>query len=470
MKVLIFLSSIIFWLMNSNANIKSLAISFIIGCVLPIFLLKKWDYSNSKKGIGCIFLSFVFSLITALSFYMTWLPSSQVAIVAKKCSEIFHFDALKNKSVFLFIISLILFPFSIIFSLYISEIILPKIKALYQLPSELKTREKDNKSTNKRNSCLNLLKCIACIGVVFIHITFPYPIGNVIKYMATFAVPLFFMIAGYYSFGCNEEKIKRRLIKIIKILIFGIFSYSIYHIMTYNFGYWIANLWSLKGLIYFICFCTIDGATPLWYLIAMAETYFVWMYVVKHKKENRITKYTVILFIIGAILTVVVDSMKLNWSYKINFICRAMPWFMLGYLVREKYENKLENISNSILMTIVILGWGVTLSAVFLKISVDYNYIGVLITAPSLFLIGIKNPNIKIAKPVEYVAEKISLFIYIFHTSVSGIIMIYANIIGINTIGVYAYIHPLLTLALTITISVLCEKLFRNPKLHKYIY
>ena len=40
--------------------------------------------------------------------------------------------------------------------------------------------------------------------------------------------------------------------------------------------------------IKYIVFCTIDFAIPLWYLIAMVETYFVWYFVVKYKKERGV--------------------------------------------------------------------------------------------------------------------------------------------------------------------------------------
>ena len=78
----------------------------------------------------------------------------------------------------------------------------------------------------KRNECLNLLKCAACFGVVFIHVPFPGYLGDVIKSLSMFAVPLFYMIAGYYSYGCDYEKIKRRFIKICKIFVFGYVDHS----------------------------------------------------------------------------------------------------------------------------------------------------------------------------------------------------------------------------------------------------
>ena len=39
-----------------------------------------------------------------------------------------------------------------------------------------------------RNNCLNLLKCIACFGVVFNHVMFPGTLGQIIKYASTFEV------------------------------------------------------------------------------------------------------------------------------------------------------------------------------------------------------------------------------------------------------------------------------------------
>lgn len=89
----------------------------------------------------------------------------------------------------------------------------------------------------KRNECLNLLKCAACFGVVFIHVPFPGYLGDVIKSISLFAVPLFYMIAGYYSYGCDHVKIKRRFIKICKIFVFGyVLHFAFYLLMAVSEG------------------------------------------------------------------------------------------------------------------------------------------------------------------------------------------------------------------------------------------
>ena len=41
------------------------------------------------------------------------------------------------------------------------------------------------------NIMLNFLKGLACIGVVFIHITFPGKVGEIIKYASAYGVPIF---------------------------------------------------------------------------------------------------------------------------------------------------------------------------------------------------------------------------------------------------------------------------------------
>ena len=54
----------------------------------------------------------------------------------------------------------------------------------------------------KRNQYLNYWKGIACFGVVFVHTRFPVEqLDGVLQTMFRFAVPLFFMVSGYFCYG-----------------------------------------------------------------------------------------------------------------------------------------------------------------------------------------------------------------------------------------------------------------------------
>ena len=64
----------------------------------------------------------------------------------------------------------------------------------------------------QKNATLELIKLLASYMVVFIHISFYGEIGVAVNALARFAVPFFFVISGFYSYKCTEEKIKKRIV------------------------------------------------------------------------------------------------------------------------------------------------------------------------------------------------------------------------------------------------------------------
>lgn len=73
----------------------------------------------------------------------------------------------------------------------------------------------------RRNSTLDVIKGIAAIMVVFIHVQFPGIIGRVVNNLAAFAVPLFFMVSGYFSSNVKKEKISRSIKHIVALILFA---------------------------------------------------------------------------------------------------------------------------------------------------------------------------------------------------------------------------------------------------------
>ncbi len=54
-------------------------------------------------------------------------------------------------------------------------------------------------TTRVRNSCLDWIKGIACVFVVFMHCEFPGRLGTVVQCISRFCVPFFFMVSGYFA-------------------------------------------------------------------------------------------------------------------------------------------------------------------------------------------------------------------------------------------------------------------------------
>lgn len=311
----------------------------------------------------------------------------------------------------------------------------------------------------KRNTMLNLLKGFACIGVVLIHITFPGMVGEIVKITSAYAVPVFFMIAGYYAFGKNEETVKRRLIKIVKIFIFAYFVFFVFKALlafkNNELTEWLASSYSIKEIVKSVVFCTIDFAIPLWYLIAQIETYIFWYFAVKLKKENLIVRVLPVLFIIQVVLTTFCETNGLEWFWRVNFVTRSLTWFALGYYLHTVPEEKIKKLSDKKIIVCALVGLIIVLIPTVFGLKIKFTSVGYIPFATALFVMALKHGERSICKPLEYLGDKLSLWIYIFHVPTSMMLkLVLKTLFGVSTDnGVYLWIHPILTLFAVIIIS-----------------
>lgn len=312
---------------------------------------------------------------------------------------------------------------------------------------------------SKRNNKLNLLKGFACIGVVFIHIQFPGKIGKLISMVSAYAVPVFFLIAGYYAFGKGTDTLKRRLLKIIKIFVFAYLLFFVYSLLSaannHKVVQWFADNYTITVLARYIIFCTVSFAIPLWYLLAQIETYIFWYFIVKLKKENIIVKCIPLLFIFYSVLTIVCETKGLAWFYKINFVTRSLSWFALGYYIHSLPKEKIEATNSKILYLFLILGIVIVCLPTLLPLAINISCIGYIPYAVALFLLSLKNSEISICKTMEFLGDKLSLYVYIFHVPVGDLSkMISEKILKIHTQSeIYLWLHPIITLWIVIIIS-----------------
>lgn len=58
--------------------------------------------------------------------------------------------------------------------------------------------------TKQYNYCLDFIKGIACIFVVFMHCEFPGILGVAVQAISRFCVPLFFMVSGFFCYNANN--------------------------------------------------------------------------------------------------------------------------------------------------------------------------------------------------------------------------------------------------------------------------
>lgn len=308
------------------------------------------------------------------------------------------------------------------------------------------------------NHKLNFVKFFACMGVIFIHIPFPELFGQIVIKAAAFAVPIFYMTAGYYAFGNNCEVVKRRLTKIVKIFISALalfFAFALLDaFMDNELAAWFDKNFTWFAIVKAVCFSTIEFAVPLWYLIAMIETYIIWYFVVKKQKEQNLLKLLPFLFVLQIVITAYCETEQVDWFWKMNFIIRALPWFLLGYYLHTDKSQKLRNIKSQNLVFLIIVGVVISIIPVAFGIRLEFSGLGYLPCAFGLFALTLKNPSQHICKPIEYIGEKLSLNIYIFHVPLSSVIGVFAKAFGIDvTSDLWGWCQPFAVLVCTVFAS-----------------
>lgn len=306
----------------------------------------------------------------------------------------------------------------------------------------------------KKNVRLEFLKGLACFGVVFIHIQFPTVFGQIIRFLAGFAVPVFYMTAGYFNYQTNEAVVKKRLIKIIKILCMAYCYFLLYNVVyqsiNHSLGTWAADNFNWITPIKYIVFCTIDFAIPLWYLIAMAEVYLCWLIIVKKGKEQAAEATMPVLFILRTILTIYCETMHLPWFWKINFATSAMPWFLLGYYLHSPRSKHIRDFSSLKLCILAIAGAAINLIPPVFDLPIKFNAIGVIPYSLSLFIMTLKSPTNSICKPIEFIGESLSLYIYVLHVVIAEAMEAILVRTGFDISNViYLWIRPVIVLALS---------------------
>lgn len=248
--------------------------------------------------------------------------------------------------------------------------------------------------------------------------------------LAEFAVPVFARISGYYAYGCTKATIKKGLLRIFKIFALAFVLYTVYTIIGNG---WKLNICEVTGeyflatLVKAVVFCTVDYAFPLWYLIAMTETYVLWLIIRKSMNINRIICLMTLLFLLMIVTRIWCETMALPWYLKVNFLTCAMPWFLLGYYLKTPEKKLIDRFKDITIISIAVAGCIVALIPVLINTMIQFSFLGVVLYSISLFLMGIRHGDKSICCVMEYIGNKLSLNIYVFHVIVGGMLGLYAT-------------------------------------------
>lgn len=282
---------------------------------------------------------------------------------------------------------------------------------------------------------MELAKLIAACFVVWMHIPFPGRFGELVAYIGSFAVPLFFMLSGYFNYRATCSQILRRAKHIFTLWIAGDAARVAWLAVQT-----ILRRESLKDFIllvlpdqekltdWVICQMPILSG-HLWYLHAMVVVYLLYWAYVRFRGEDRQNDHPLYwagfsLFAVYFTMAVLLrpEGEEMLPVYR-NAYIMGIPFFTAGIFFREYEEHILScfGLSSGRLIAIVCVGVLLTVQQ-WIRCATGMP-LGMLIADFALLPLLAQHPQLTHpGSRWEKVPEKCgtwSTWIYIFHVMVS---------------------------------------------------
>ena len=305
-----------------------------------------------------------------------------------------------------------------------------------------------------KNNCLNFLKGISCIGVIIMHCGFPTVAGDLIRYLFKFAVPIFFMISGYFAYYDNREIVKNKLPKkimhIFKLTLISELGYAIYALLKNN----IDLPLNISEILLKIFVGTFFNGT-LWFLYTLFWSYVALYILNKFNLYDISYKLAPAILIFHVIFRTCVKSAE--WYNVIlfrNFIAYGLPFVIIGNYIHKNKEILCEKMSNQKCFLGIVFGLILTVVEYLVtRQSLDF-YIGTIIMSCSMFLYAIKNPKEKVSSIMCAIGDKLSMYIYILHIMA---INISGQLGGLLNVKFYDWLKPIVAIFISMLLACLCR-------------
>jgi peptidoglycan/LPS O-acetylase OafA/YrhL len=319
-----------------------------------------------------------------------------------------------------------------------------------------------------RNNGLDLLKLICAFLVVTIHvITSSVPDSILIKFLfiCRAAVPVFFIITGYYySSTVAKNREKKQIFKILKLCIaanvFFLTFGNLFRVFTGSLHTFIFDiLLKPATLIYFFVFnWPPAGGTHLWYLSALLYVLVLVFFLQKLIKSSKL-KFS--LMVIAVVLLLAANFALGEFKFLTgleseilitrNFLLTGLPLFFIGILL-FKFKEFFNKIPTALAVPLLFLSFTAGYCEAYFSPQKDL-YVSTVFSAVLLFIIF---NRINIGENVfSSWGNKYSLGIYVIHTFFIG----FYNL-GVSKLGFEILLYnaePIFIFAASLVISIIFE-------------
>ena len=300
-----------------------------------------------------------------------------------------------------------------------------------------------------------MVKAICAYAVVLLHIRFPGTAGNVTNVLARFAVPVFFMVSGYFCFRGDETEFVRTGKKICHVLILIAAAFpvcAVWELIQNRIDgdsqrKWLESLFSGEHIRQFLIYNNSSQVKwHLWFLPALLYCYLLFAMV------SRFRLYRIAYVLIPVLLLIHFGMEEFS-----VYLLTGFPFFMAGHLIHRYQENLEEWFAGKRewLLYVLVIAGGIGSLMEYRYFEKEELFLGSVLMAVGLFMIAIIRKEQEAPEFLAAVGEKYAFFIYLFHLCVADILKDVSAMAGMVESSFYLWIRPVLVCVLVTAAAVM---------------
>ncbi|MCD8012959.1 MAG: acyltransferase, partial [Lachnospiraceae bacterium] len=281
---------------------------------------------------------------------------------------------------------------------------------------------------------LDILKSICAFLIVCIHCPFPGETGQYIVALARIAVPIFFMITGFFYDGTvRRNSVGKQIKKVTVLLIEANLLFFIWKLLLamhsgVSFIGFLQDTITIKSILKFILLNESLFNSHLWYLGAILYVLIIYAVVDGLYVRKLLYIVTPVLLVGDLILgkySLVLLGREFPYIIVRNFLFVGIPYFTIGCLLKQHEDWIKEHGKTGILIGLAILFTATTILERYILVSIDMNptrdhYISSTLLAVTMFVIAVKGIGLygrkgRTTGVLSTIGRKYSTWVYIIH-------------------------------------------------------
>ena len=313
---------------------------------------------------------------------------------------------------------------------------------------------------------IDILKALCAFLIVCIHVPFPGKVGAYFTTLTRVAVPVFFMITGYfYSDTVARHKEKHQIKKILYLLVeanalFFIWNIALNVLRGENIVAYIRSIFTGMNLLKFFLLNESPLAGHLWYLGAIFYVLVIVLMMDKFNCRKVLYYLTPALLIADLVLgkySLLIFHREFPYILVRNFLFVGIPYFCIGTLIREKRCSETWN--KKVLQILIVVFAITSLAERFALVNAEMNatrdhYLSTTFLAVCLFAYTLKSNWHN--KELAVIGRKYSTWLYIIHPIFITAFSMVAGKLGIKSI--YSCVAPIVVYCATLVFLIILQK------------